>query len=150
MPVSMEDFFHFMCEFLEMEVKSPYLPLSTSAVMTTYSTYYTPCHHKQLGPLLSSRQKLDEWQVLSELCQVTQLKIHDTEPSNTTVEHICQCGRALQNRDHTLFIRASKMSQRRGLTVLSAWLPWTIVGLCCSSLFLFVGPLFFLAFVILT
>lgn len=97
----------------EMRVKSPCLPLSTSAFTITYSTYCILCHHKQLGPLLSARQEHDEWHVSSELCQVTQLKIHDTEPSNTTVEHICQSGRALQNRDHTLFIRASKMSQRR-------------------------------------
>lgn len=146
MPVKLEDFV-ILCVSFE---SSPRRPLSKSAFTITYSTYCTLCHHKQLGPLLSARQKHDEWQVSSALCQVTQLKIHDTEPSNTTVERICQSGRPLHNRDHTLFIRASKMSQRRGLTVLSAQLAWTIVGLCSSSLFLFVGPLFFLAFVILT
>lgn len=95
---------------------SPSPPLSSSTFTITYSTCCTRCHHKQLGRLLSARKKRDEWQVSPELCQVTQVKIHDTEPSNTTVEHICQSGRPLQNRDHTLFIRASKMSRRRGST----------------------------------
>lgn len=99
-----------VCEFLEVELNFSCLPLFK------YFTYCTICHHKQVGPLLSSRQEHDEWQVSSEPCQVTQLKIHDTEPSSTTVEHICQSGSALQNRDHTLFIRVSKMSQRRGPT----------------------------------
>lgn len=35
------------------------------------------------------------------------------------------------------------MSQRRGMTLLSAELPRTIVRLCCSYLLLFVGLLFF-------
>lgn len=42
------------------------------------------------------------------------------------------------------------MSQRCSMNVLSAELTRTIVRLCCSYLLLFVGLLFFLAFVILT
>lgn len=138
-------FCQFMCEFLEERL------LFTCIFVITYATCCTPCHHKQLGPLLSTKQKHNEWQAPSAPCQVTQLKIHDTEPSNTTVECICQSGRPLQDRDHTLFIRASKMSQRCGCSVcFLPLLPRTIVRLCCFSLFLFAGLLFFLAFVILT
>ena len=145
-----EVFKHTQCIWEYFEMTFPHNPLS--AFMCTYSAYCTLCHHKQLAPLLSTRQKQNEWQFSPCHCQVTQPKLHDTEPSGTLLLQSISVS-PLPNRDHTLFIRASKMSQKRTSTLFSAQLTGTIVGLCRPPLSLLRGLwLFFsfLAFVILS
>lgn len=123
------------------------LSSATSSVNVSYSGNFSSRRRDQFGSVHFIM--CSGWQGL---CKAV--------PNNTTqntwfgtVRSHCSAGsarRPLQNWDHTLFIRASKASQSLGWTGLSAQLPRTMSGLCCSSLFLFVGPLFFLAFVILT